>query len=117
MRGAAGRFVSMGSILVRSERDSAPGSRLVGIDAGVEDLAPPQEVAPLVRLQLLVLESGQETRAEALAHHGFLDAQGLLVDRVVAPSSGWEPAVVAAVVPALGCEPAEQDGRELEGVV
>ena len=80
-----------------------------------EDLVHAERVGARVGLELLVLEPGQRRGAEAVAQDDLLDAEDPLEHRDVdaGPVEGRRP----PVHPALGAEPAEQGGRELERLV
>ena len=92
------------------------GARQLGEDAvgeRSEDLGDLERIGAGVALQLLVLDSLEHARVEALVEHDLLDVEDHPVDRVVRPSE----AVVPAVLPRLGDQLAEQGGRELERLV
>ena len=64
-------------------------------------------------MQLLVLDSLEHARVEALIEDDLLDVEDRPVDRVVRPAER----VVSAVLPRLGDQLAEQGWRELERLV
>src|SRR5271157_3946490 len=78
-----------------------------------EDLGDLERIRAGVALQLLVLDSLEHARVEALIEDDLLEVEDRPVDRVVRPAEK----VVSAVLPRLGDQLAEQGWRELERLV